>query len=80
MTKHDGARWSTRWMRWAARRKWFLFAQKQEGAEMLAQIEERRDSFFWAIGDRLADQPMNEATTLYAAQRAVRKALRENAE
>jgi hypothetical protein len=74
MTKHDGARW----VHWTARNKSLLFARKQDGGEMLAQIEERREGFFWALGDRLADQPMNEATTLYAAQRAVRKALREN--
>lgn len=69
-TAHDRAYW----LHWSARERWQLLARKKDGGEVLATIERRCGEYLWALGT--ADLE-NAHRSLYAAQRAVRKALRE---
>jgi hypothetical protein len=73
MTKHDGARWHANFYTGI----WMLKARAQDGGQVLGRIDRRNRVYFWGLGDV---QGANVAESLSAAQRAVRKALRENAE
>lgn len=52
---------------------WHLKARKQDGGAVLAEIREYSQSAGWVVGDR-----RGKTRSLYAAQRAVRKALRDS--
>jgi hypothetical protein len=71
--KHQRARW----VQWSAGRRCFLFARKCDGGQELAHIEERAGAFFWGLGNEAA---AHRCESLYSAQRAVRKALKEQAQ
>jgi hypothetical protein len=70
MTNTDGARWR----RANGKDQWLLIARKRDGGSVLACIERCGGEYLWGLGTGDLE---NAHSSFYAAQRAVRRELKE---